>query len=148
MLEAANGMLRLAAANGCSADNERAIRDGFGDGFEFLAAGKKWLSANGGTRFAEGQVVGIHDAQMEEAEIAHGPGGSANVEGIARLDEDDAQMVELSERRQESEFTAEERLRSKEVKTRQGSVSEYPAYQDLDTRKTRLRRTRWTPIKR
>ncbi len=148
MLEAANGMLRLAAANSGRADNKSAICNGFGDGPEFLSAGEQRLSADGGTRFAEGKFVGVHDAKMEQAKVTHGASGGANVQRIARLDEDDAQLVELGEQRQGSEFTAEERLRSKEVKTRQGSISEYPAYQDLDTRKTRLRRTRWTPIKR
>jgi len=37
-LEAANGMLRLAAADGSGSDNEGAICDGFGDSFEFFGA--------------------------------------------------------------------------------------------------------------
>jgi hypothetical protein len=32
---------------------------------------------------------------MEEAKVAHGAGGGADVERIARVDEDDAQVVEL-----------------------------------------------------
>jgi hypothetical protein len=32
---------------------------------------------------------------MEEAEIAHGAGGGTDVERIARIDEDDAQVIEL-----------------------------------------------------
>jgi hypothetical protein len=32
---------------------------------------------------------------MEEAEVAHSAGGGANVERIARVDEDDAQVIEL-----------------------------------------------------
>jgi aldose 1-epimerase len=32
---------------------------------------------------------------VEEAEVAHGAGGGANVERIARVDEDDAQVIEL-----------------------------------------------------
>ena len=62
-----------------------------------------------GTCFAEGQLIGIHDAKMEEAKVAHGAGGGANVEWIARLDKDDAQVVELGEGRQGSEFTAGEK---------------------------------------
>jgi hypothetical protein len=53
---------------------------------------------------------------MEEAEVAHRASGGANVERIARVDENDVQMVELGKRRQESEFTAEQKRRSKEVK--------------------------------
>jgi hypothetical protein len=109
LLQAANRVLRLAAADGGGADNESAIRDGFGDGFELRGLCKQRLSADGGTRFAEGQFVGIHDAQMEEAEVAHRASGGANVERIARVDENDVQMVELGKSRQGSEFTAEEK---------------------------------------
>jgi len=45
---------------------------------------------------------------MEEAEVAHGARSGADVERIARLDKDDAQVFELGERRQGSEFTAGE----------------------------------------
>ncbi len=107
--EAANGMLRLAAADGGGADNESAIRYGFGDGFELRGLRKHRRGANGGTRFAEGQFVGIHDAKMEEAKVAHGASGGADVERIARLDKDDVQVLELGEGRQESESTAEEK---------------------------------------
>jgi hypothetical protein len=37
---------------------------------------------------------------MEETKVAHGASGSANVERIARLDKDDAQVVGLGEGRQ------------------------------------------------
>jgi len=100
LLEAANGMLRLAAANSGRADNKSAICDGFGNGFEFRGLCKQRFSTNGGTRFAEGQFVGIHDAKMEETEVTHGARSGANVERIAWLDEDDAQVVELGEGRQ------------------------------------------------
>ncbi len=109
LLEAAYRVLRLAAADGGSANNEGAIRDGFGDRFEFFGAGEQWLSTNGGTRFAKGRFVGIHDAQMEEAEVTHGASGSTDVERIARLDEDNAQEVGFGVRRQGSESTAEEK---------------------------------------
>jgi hypothetical protein len=32
---------------------------------------------------------------LEEAEVAHGAGGGADVEWVARIDEDDAQVIEL-----------------------------------------------------
>jgi len=34
--------------------------------------------------------IRVHHAKMEESEVAHGAGGGADVEGIARTDEDDA----------------------------------------------------------
>ena len=50
---------------------------------------------------------------MEETEVAHGAGGRADVERVARIDEDDAQAVELGEGRQGSEFTAGEKQQVK-----------------------------------
>lgn len=38
---------------------------------------------------------------MEETEVAHGAGGRADVERVARIDEDDAQAVELGSGGQE-----------------------------------------------
>jgi hypothetical protein len=109
LLEAANRVLRLAAADRGGPDNERAIRHSFRDGLKFFGAGEQWGGADGGARFAKCQFIRIHDAKMEEAEVAHGASGGANVERIARLDENDAQVVELGKGRQGSEFTAEEK---------------------------------------
>jgi hypothetical protein len=46
---------------------------------------------------------------MEEAEVAHGAGGCPDVEGVARGNEDNAQVVGFGLERQGSEFTAEEK---------------------------------------
>lgn len=37
---------------------------------------------------------------MKESKIAHGPSGGADVEGIARIDQDNAQMIEFRGYRQ------------------------------------------------
>ena len=47
---------------------------------------------------------GVHHAQAKETEIAHGASGRANVEGVARGHQDDAQTVEFSPSRQELLF--------------------------------------------
>ena len=39
---------------------------------------------------------------MEETEVAHSAGGRADVERVARIDEDDAQAVELGLGRQQN----------------------------------------------
>ena len=95
MFEAFDGVLRVAAANGGGADDESAVRDGFGNSLELFGAGEKRRGTHGRACFTKGQFVWIHDAKMEEAEVAHGAGGGANVERIARVDEDDAQVIEL-----------------------------------------------------
>ncbi len=60
-------MLRLATADGGGTYDEGAVRDGFGDGFEFFGAREQWLRADGGTRFAESQFVRIYDAKMQRS---------------------------------------------------------------------------------
>lgn len=100
LFEAANGVLRLATANGGGTYNQGAVRDGFGDRFKFFGARKQWLRTDGGTRFAKGQFVRVYDAKMQKAEIAHSARGGPNVQGIARLDEDDMQAVGFGIRRQ------------------------------------------------
>jgi hypothetical protein len=109
LFEPANGVLRLATANSGGTDHKGAIRDGFGDRFEFSGAGKQRFRADGGTRFAERKFVRVHDAKMQKAEIAHSACGGPDIEGIARLDEDDAQMIEFGTGSQGSEFTAEKK---------------------------------------
>ena len=95
LFEAFDEMQRVAAANGGGADDESAVRDSFGESLEFFGAGEKRRGAHSGACFPKSQFVGIYDAKVEETEIAHGTGGGANVEGVARVDEDDAQVIEL-----------------------------------------------------
>ena len=95
MFEAFDGMQRVAAANGGGANDEGAIRDSFSGRLEFFSARQKRQGAHSGSCFTKSQFVGIHNAKMEETEVAHGPGGGADVERIARVDEDDAQVIEL-----------------------------------------------------
>ena len=95
MFEAFDGVLRVAAAHGGGADDESAVRHGFGNSLELFGASEKRRGAHSGACFTKSQFVGVDDAKMEETEVAHGAGGSANVERIARVDEDDAQVIEL-----------------------------------------------------
>jgi hypothetical protein len=100
LLEASDGMLQLSEADGGSSDDKRAVRDGFGERLEFFGAGEQRLGADCGARFAKSQLVGAHHTKMEKSEVAHGTGGGADVKGIARTDEYDAQAVEFGVGRQ------------------------------------------------
>ena len=93
-------MLQLTKADGGGSDDECAIRYGFGDSLELFSTGEQRRGADGGTRLPKSQFIRVHDAKMEESEVAHGAGGSADVEGIARTDEDDAQAAEFRVGRQ------------------------------------------------
>jgi hypothetical protein len=100
LLEAADRVLQLTEADGGGSDDECAIRYGFGDCPELFGTGEQRRGADGGTRLAKSQFIRVHHAKMEESEVAHGASGSADVEGIARTDEDDAQAVEFRVGRQ------------------------------------------------
>ena len=95
MLEAFDGVLQVAAANGSGANDESAVRDGFGETLELFGSSEKRRGAHSGVCFTKSQFVWIQDAKVEEAKVAHGAGGGADVKRIARVDEDDAQVIEL-----------------------------------------------------
>ena len=95
MFKAFDSVLRVAATNGGGANDESAVRDGFGNILELFGAGEERRGAHSGACFAKSQFVRIYDAKMEEAEVAHSAGGGADVERIARVDENDAQIIEL-----------------------------------------------------
>jgi len=88
--------MEMASADRGGADDERAVGDGVFDGFELLGAREHGRSADGGAGLPKRGRIGLYDAQMAEAEIAHGASGGADVERVARLDEDDAQAVGFS----------------------------------------------------
>jgi hypothetical protein len=93
LVQAAHGVLQLPKANRSGSNNESAILDGFSNGLEFFGFGEQRRGADGGTGLAKCQFVGVHDAKMEKAEIAHGARGGADVERVARGDKNDPQAV-------------------------------------------------------
>lgn len=99
-LQTLKGMLQVAMADGGGPDDERAIGNRFCQRFVLFSAGQDGCGAHGGTSALKCDIVGIHHAQMVKPEIAHCPGGRADVEGIARVHQDDAQMIEFGRNRQ------------------------------------------------
>ena len=94
--KALNGVLKIAVSDGGGTDDERAIGDGLGDRSEFLCVGEDiGCCAHGRASAFKGDVIGIDDTQVKESEIAHGASGRADVQGIARVDQDDAQAIEF-----------------------------------------------------
>jgi hypothetical protein len=101
LLKAADRVLQLTLPNGSGSNNEGAIVDCFSEGLELLGMREQGRGADGGTRFSKSHLVGVHHTEMEEAKVAHDAGGGADVEGIPRFDENDAQVIEFGVRRQE-----------------------------------------------
>src|SRR5260370_29184647 len=116
LLEAPDGVVQLTEANGSGSDNERAVRDCFGERFEFFGAGEQRRGADGGTRLAKSQLVGVYHAKMEESEVAHGASGGADVGGIARNDEYEAQACEFGAGRHGWQSVTQGRARQKGAK--------------------------------
>jgi len=95
-LQAPERMLQVTMADRSGSNHQRAIGNRFGNGFEFFGLGQHIRGADGGASILKGHFVGIHHPQMKKSKIAHCPGGRANVQGIARVYQDNAQMIEFS----------------------------------------------------
>ena len=93
VLQTADGVLQLAMSHAGGADHQAAIGHRVGQAGEFLGFLQQRRGAHGGPRFAEGHIVGIDHAQARKAEIGHGARGGADIERIARRNQDDAQIV-------------------------------------------------------
>lgn len=93
--ETLQGFAGCAAAAIGGADDKPAVGDGVGDAGVFFSRGQDGLGVNGGAGFAKGDVVRMHDAQVERAEIGHGTGGGSDVERVAAGDENDAEAIEF-----------------------------------------------------
>jgi len=70
------------------AEDEGAVGDGFGEGFKDFGVAEQVGGAYGGFGFHPIHGEGGDYAQAAEAEVGHGAGGCADVEGVARGDED------------------------------------------------------------
>jgi hypothetical protein len=72
-------LLWNAVTNRSGADDKSAIGDGLGDCGELFGRGEYWSASDGGAGLAEGGLVGLDNTQAEEAEVAHGASGGADV---------------------------------------------------------------------
>ena len=93
-------MLQIAMANSSGPNHQRAIGNGLGYRLVFFRAGQQVRRAHGRTRSFKCHIVGIHQPQMLKSKVAHRPSGRADVEGIARVHQDNAQTSEFSRKRQ------------------------------------------------
>jgi len=98
--QALERMLQVTVADGGSSNDQRTVRNRFGHGLVFFGGRQHGCGADGRTSIAKGHVVWIYHPQMLKSEVAHGSSGRADVERIARVHQDDAQMIEFGWYRQ------------------------------------------------
>src|ERR1700731_2844401 len=94
-LQALKRVLQVAMADRGGSNDGGTIGDGFGDGSEFLGIRENVRSSDCGTGIFKSNFIGIHDPQMEEAEVAHGAGSCTDIEGIARVYKYDTKIIEF-----------------------------------------------------
>ena len=89
-------MLQVPSATRGSADHQGAVGDRVGHALIFFCVLEQLRSADGRTRFAKSHVVGIDYPQSQKTKVAHGTGGRADIERVARGHKHHAQTVGLS----------------------------------------------------
>jgi methylthioribulose-1-phosphate dehydratase len=114
------GLLGPAAGEGGGAEDEGAMGDGLLQGFRACGSLEEFFRADGGAGFAPVGLVGGNDGEPGEAEVDHGARGGADVERVARGDEDDVDRIEMGGSGQG--FILERR--AQRVGTLQGRMSE------------------------
>jgi hypothetical protein len=87
--QSAHVVMEFASSHGGGANDQGTVGNGFGDRREFFGAGQNRRSSHRGTCLAIAGFVRIHDAHVQKSEVTHGARGSANVQGIARIYEND-----------------------------------------------------------
>jgi len=90
------GVLQPALPDGGGADNKGAIGYGIGDGVILCSAGKDVrCGTDCGPGLPKRRLKRINHPQVRNTEVAHGTGGSPEIERVARGHQDDAQAIEF-----------------------------------------------------
>src|SRR5579863_6388234 len=98
-------------ADGGGSNYKHTVRYGVGHALVFPRPAEQLGSADSGSRFTKGDFVWIYYSQVGETEIAHGAGGRAEVERIARRHQHHAKIAEISRSSQASRFYPGARFR-------------------------------------
>jgi len=96
VLEPADRMLDRTASDGRCSDDERAIGDGVGDGWEFARTLQEVSCFDGRFRLQKGDVVRVDQAQIHGAEVAHCARGRADVQRVARRHQNHGEVLQHS----------------------------------------------------
>src|SRR5208283_3594880 len=99
-LQPAKRMLQVAVSDRGGSDYKRAVGDRAGNSLILLGVGQHFRGADGGTSTLKRYIVRIYDPQMLKTKVAHCPSGCADIERIARIYQNHAQVIEFRRRGQ------------------------------------------------
>ena len=92
IFQPAQRVLQLAMADGSGSDHQAAVGHGIADVRKLFRRGEHRSRVDRGARFAECDLVRIHNSQAREAEVGHGACGGADVQRVSRRDEHHAKL--------------------------------------------------------
>lgn len=95
LVEADDGLVGLAMGQGSGAEDERAVADGFGESRGLICALEQFCGSHCGFCFAPVRFIRGDNGEVREAEVGHGTSHCADVERVARRDEDDSDAIAL-----------------------------------------------------
>jgi len=95
LVEENNGLFSFAMSQRAGAEDERAVANGLGKSRGLFGDVQKFGGTDSGAGFTPVRLVGGDRGEMGEAEVGHGARDGADVEGVARRDEDDGDAVAL-----------------------------------------------------
>jgi hypothetical protein len=93
VFEASERVLELAVSDGGRSHYKSAVSDSTGDVRELLGVFKNHGGVYGRTGLPIGHMVWVHEPHPDKPEVAHGTSRGANVQRIARRNEDDSELV-------------------------------------------------------
>ena len=100
-------MVQFAISNRGGAHHQSAIRNRCGQSVILLRITHHFGRAHRRNRFAKGYFVRIDNPQLREPKVAQRTGGSADIEGVTRGYQNDAQVFEIAWRGQATILTGD-----------------------------------------
>jgi hypothetical protein len=94
-------LIGFAMGECAGAEDEGAVCDSFGEVLCTLGVLEKTFGLDCGPGFSPVRLIRRDNREMREAEVGHGARDGANVERVARADEDDLDVVALGSGEQE-----------------------------------------------
>jgi len=99
-LQAMEGMLQVPVPDRSGTNDKRAVSNCVGDRIVFFSVGQHVRGADGGASALKCYIVWIDHPKIVKSKVAHRSSGRSDVEGISRIHQDYAQVIDFSWRSQ------------------------------------------------